>query len=206
VATVEPGSPVFPLPKDKGSRLLRYDLKAAGIPYRDASGRFFDFHSFRCETATLLDVGGVTPRVVQRIMRHSSLDLTGRYTRPRAVDIEAAASMFPSLKPEAGKPESLALTGTDPRPILLPMLPRMLPWRLFMRLTQMKATCYKRVAKIPQAFAWDLLLGVMSKIRFVAAIPITASNLPRSRQSADNPGYVACGRDWPGSGGHRRRE
>jgi len=120
VATIEPGKPVFPLAKDKGSRMIRYDLKAVGIPYRDASGRVFDFHSLRCETATLLDAAGVTPRVVQRIMRHSSLELTGRYTRPRAVDIEAAASMLPSLKPEADAPESLAMTGTDPRPILLP--------------------------------------------------------------------------------------
>jgi len=120
VATIEPGKPVFPLPADKGSRLLRYDLKAAGIPYVDAWGRYFDFHSLRCETATLLDAAGVTPRVVQKIMRHSSLELTGRYTRPRTVDIEAAAGMLPSLKPEGDKPEAMTMTGTDPRPILLP--------------------------------------------------------------------------------------
>jgi hypothetical protein len=46
-------------------------------------------------------------------MRHSTLELTGRYTRPRAVDIEAAASMLPSLKPEGAKPETVAATGTD---------------------------------------------------------------------------------------------
>ena len=53
-------------------------------------------------------------------MRHSTLELTGRYTRPRAVDIEAAAGMLPSLKPEGDKPEAMTMTGTDPRPILLP--------------------------------------------------------------------------------------
>jgi hypothetical protein len=52
-------------------------------------------------------------------MRHSSLELTGRYTRPRAVDIEAAASMLPSLKPEGDRPESLslAMTGIDASPL-----------------------------------------------------------------------------------------
>src|SRR5436190_21101664 len=48
------------------------------------------------------------------MMRHSTLELTGRYTKPRAVDIEAAASMLPSLKPEPDRTRSLAATGTDP--------------------------------------------------------------------------------------------
>src|SRR5262249_4639891 len=83
------------------------------IPYRDAAGLVFDFHSLRCETATLADAAGVSPRIVQKMMRHSTLELTGRYTRPRAVDIEAAASMLPSLKPTGGRPKALAATGTD---------------------------------------------------------------------------------------------
>jgi integrase len=113
VATIEPGKPVFPLPKGKGARLIRRDLKAAGIPYRDSAGLVFDFHSLRCELATLADAAGVSPRVVQKMMRHSSLELTGRYTRPRVVDIEAATAMLPSLKPEHVTPETLAATGTD---------------------------------------------------------------------------------------------
>ena len=49
------------------------------------------------------------------MMRHSTLELTGRYTRPRAVDIENAASMLPSLKPADPSQTShvLAMTGTD---------------------------------------------------------------------------------------------
>jgi len=113
VASIAPHAPVFPLPKGKGAKMLRVDLEAAGIPYRDESGLVFDFHALRCETATLADAAGVTPRVVQKMMRHSSLELTGRYTRPRVVDIEAAASMLPNLKPVENKPESLAATGTD---------------------------------------------------------------------------------------------
>jgi hypothetical protein len=107
--------------------MLRIDLKAAGIPYRDASGLFFDFHSLRCQTATLAYAAGVSPRVVQTIMRHSSLELTGRYTRPRAVDIEAAGAMLSCLTTEADRPESLAATGTHGGPIskdFSPVLPR----------------------------------------------------------------------------------
>ncbi len=121
VATLPDDEPVFPLPRrGRGAEMLRIDLAAAGIPYRDGSGRVFDFHSLRCETATLADQAGVSPRVVQKLMRHSTLELTGRYTRPRAVDIEAAASMLPSLKPTTPKPEAAAMTGTDPGPLSAP--------------------------------------------------------------------------------------
>jgi integrase len=114
VATLAREMPVFPLP-EKGAKMLRVDLEAAGIPYRDASGLYFDFHALRCQCATLADAVGVSPRVVQRLMRHSSLELTGRYTRPRSVDIEAATSMLPKLTPEGNNHESLAATGTDGR-------------------------------------------------------------------------------------------
>ena len=117
VATVEARTPIFPLPVEKGAKMLRVDLEAAGIPYRDGGGLVFDFHSLRCEMATLADAAGVSPRVVQRMMRHSSLELTGRYTRPRAIDIEAATGMMPSLKPVEPETEAEALeaTGTDGR-------------------------------------------------------------------------------------------
>src|SRR5262249_36631822 len=42
-----------------------------------------------------------------------TLELTGRYTRPRAVDIEAATSMLPSLKPTGDRLETVAMTGTN---------------------------------------------------------------------------------------------
>jgi len=112
VSPLSPSPPDFPLP-EKGAEMLRVDLRAAGIPYCDASGLYFDFHALRCQCAPLADAEGVSPRVVQRLMRHSSLELTGRYTRPRSVDIESAASMLPSLKPAENDRETLAATGTD---------------------------------------------------------------------------------------------
>jgi integrase len=113
VATLAPGQAVFPLPSERGARMLRADLAVAGIEYQDASGLFFDFHSLRCEMATLADGVGISPRVVQRLMRLSSDELVNRYTRPRTVDIEAAAGKLPALKPVGDRPEALVATGTD---------------------------------------------------------------------------------------------
>jgi len=96
--------------------MLRADLEAAGIPYRDPSGLVFDFHALRCQTATLADTAGVSTRVVQKMMRHSTLELTGRYTRPRVVDAEAASFLRPTLKPESDESESMVMTGTDANP------------------------------------------------------------------------------------------
>ena len=117
VATIGAGKPIFPLLVEKGAKMLRVDLKAAGIPYVDASGLFFDFHSLRCELATLADAAGVTPRVVQKLCAISPLELTGKYTRPRSIDIEAATAMLPSLKPDGDTPRVLSATGTHGKPI-----------------------------------------------------------------------------------------
>ena len=112
VAGLPPGRPIFPLAPDCGAKMLRPDLERAGIPYVDAGGLVFDFHALRCQCATLADAAGVTPRVVQKLMRHSTLELTGRYTRPRAVDIERAAESLPSLRPDADRPNTSTLTAT----------------------------------------------------------------------------------------------
>jgi hypothetical protein len=66
---------------------------------------------------TLLDQSGVTPRVVQMIMRHSNLELKGRYTKPRVVDIENAASMLPSLKQETSDAIVIATGTTNSKPV-----------------------------------------------------------------------------------------
>ena len=119
VASLPSGEPIFPLAPDCGAKMLRPDLERAGIPYFDAGGLVFDFHALRCQCATLADQAGVTPRVVQKLLRHSTLELTGRYTRPRAVDIKKAAEFLPSLRPDTNHPiaSTLATSGTDGQPI-----------------------------------------------------------------------------------------
>src|SRR5271166_6166865 len=115
VANLPAGKPIFPLTPDCGAKMLRPDLERAGIPYVDAGGLVFDFHALRCQMATLADAAGVTPRVVQKLMRHSTLELTGRYTRPRVVDLNNAAESLPSLRPDFDHPytSALAPTGTE---------------------------------------------------------------------------------------------
>jgi len=116
-AGLEPGDPIFPLPPGEGAEMLRVDLEAALVPYRDDAGRVFDFHALRCQCATLADAAGASPRVVQRLMRHSSLDMTNRYTRPRMHDLEGAVDSLPSLRPEIPDREAGAANGTHGRPI-----------------------------------------------------------------------------------------
>lgn len=59
--------------------MIRADLKDAGIEYRDAAGRDVDFHSLRHTCGTNLALANVHPRVAQKIMRHSSIELTMKY-------------------------------------------------------------------------------------------------------------------------------
>ncbi len=116
ISSIDPEAPVFPLPA-KGAAMLRVDLDAAGIAYRDDAGQVFDFHALRCQLATEADRAGVSPRVIQRMMRHSTLELSGRYTRPRLHDLEGAAAALPSLAPTTAPPTTEAATGTNGQPI-----------------------------------------------------------------------------------------
>src|SRR5262249_5661901 len=58
------------------AEMLRIDLVAAGIPYRDEDGRVADFHSLRHAYITLLERSGVSPKLAQELARHSDIRLT----------------------------------------------------------------------------------------------------------------------------------
>jgi integrase len=115
VADCPAGQPIFPLRAGKGAVMLRYDLDAAGVPYRDAAGRVFDFHCLRGMMATMGDAAGVPLGVNQRRMRHSTSKLTEKYIRPRSVDIKASANKLPSLTPVEDESTPMKATGTDSR-------------------------------------------------------------------------------------------
>jgi integrase len=91
------GDPVFYVP-EKPNKILRRDLKAAGIPYRDREGHYFDFHSLRVCTDSYLNAAGVAPTVVMAIMRHKkpSLSLV-TYNDPRLADARKALEALPPL-------------------------------------------------------------------------------------------------------------
>jgi integrase len=61
---------------DRTAEMLRVDLEAAGLPYKDDRGHCFDFHSLRHECSTLLIESGVDPKVAQAILGHADIRLT----------------------------------------------------------------------------------------------------------------------------------
>ncbi|MCC6581555.1 MAG: hypothetical protein IT440_14060 [Phycisphaeraceae bacterium] len=64
------------------SAILRDDLTAAGIAYRDDADRKIDFHALRHTRGVwLATYAGATPREIQELMRVSTLGLVDRYCR-----------------------------------------------------------------------------------------------------------------------------
>jgi integrase len=57
----------------KTAEMIKADLDDARIPYTDDAGRFRDFHSLRHSTGSLLVASGTHPKIVQAILRHSSI-------------------------------------------------------------------------------------------------------------------------------------
>jgi integrase len=99
------------------AEMLRIDLSAAGIPYRDAEGRVADFHGLRHSYISLLAANGATPKEAQELARHSDIRLTmNTYTHVRLHDLASAVEALPSLLGAApGEDEvKFRATGTDP--------------------------------------------------------------------------------------------
>ena len=96
------------------AKMVRVDLKAAGIVFRDETGRVFDFHGLRHQFISKLAAGGVHPKVAQVLARHSTITLTmDRYTHLGLLDQTEALEKLPALPSPSGEQESLAATGTD---------------------------------------------------------------------------------------------
>jgi len=103
---------VFPLPY-KGAVMLKADLEAAGIDYRDHAGRHADFHALRHTFITNLARGGVPAKVAQTLARHSTISLTmDRYTHMEVLDQRRALEVLPDLTAPPGV-EVVRATGTD---------------------------------------------------------------------------------------------
>jgi len=98
------------------AEMLRGDLEAAGIPYRDEAGRVADFHALRHSYITLLERAGVSPKVAQELARHSDIRLTMNvYTHARLFDLAGAVEGLPKILPAGpgAEGQALAKTGTD---------------------------------------------------------------------------------------------
>src|SRR5271156_6143351 len=88
---------VFPKGIPRALR-LRKDLERNGIPYRDESGRYADFHALRYTWATVLQRNGVAQRFAMKLMRHSDIKLTSKvYTDEMQLPIYEAIKNLPRL-------------------------------------------------------------------------------------------------------------
>jgi len=77
---------------------LTKDLKVAGIPHQDESGRYVDFHSLRYTWGTFLQRNGVSSRVAMELMRHSDRKLTDKiYTDSSLLPLKEVVSKLPKL-------------------------------------------------------------------------------------------------------------
>ena len=101
------------------SRFIQPDLEQAGIDYRTEDGQA-DFHALRHTYLSRLGRSGVPAKVMQRLARHSSVELTiGRYTHANLFDLGAAVDRLPVLPIGSDSPDeptattSLRATGTD---------------------------------------------------------------------------------------------
>ena len=101
----------------RGAEMLRIDLEAAEILYRDEAGHVFDFHSLRHQFATGLAKSGVHPKKAQELARHSDINLTmNTYTHLSAVDLVETVEAIPNPSELLAQYRQRA-TGTDGRGI-----------------------------------------------------------------------------------------
>ena len=112
-------STIFVVP-DALVKILKRDLKAAGIADKDDRGRVLDVHALRTSFGTLLSAGGVSLRTAQAAMRHSDPKLTANvYTAPRLLDVQSALDALPMLPLDSSpikNRQTMRATGTDGKP------------------------------------------------------------------------------------------
>jgi len=135
IAHLEPAARLWPgtwAEKRRGSKMIQHDLNQAGVPYRTDEGQA-DFHSLRHTYLSRLGRSGASPKAMQRLARHTSVELTiGRYTHASLYDLASAVDGLPAL-PLAGsgaepETEELKATGTDSADAILGnVLPLRLP-------------------------------------------------------------------------------
>ena len=111
LANKHPRTNIFNLPRpEKVVVMLRADLEAAGVQYRDDADRVADFHSLRKSFATLLLRAGVDVRTARDLMRHSTIQMTADVYACRVKGADAdAIERLPDLTPHV----AAVATGTD---------------------------------------------------------------------------------------------
>jgi site-specific recombinase XerC len=85
----------------RAAKMIRHDLAAAGIPYKDRDGRVYDFHALRAQYITDLARSGVGLTHAQKLARHGNPKLTANfYTHLDRKELtDAVAKLPPPLRP-----------------------------------------------------------------------------------------------------------
>jgi integrase len=92
-----PNTRVFAMPVQP-AKIMRIDLKAAGISYKDEAGQFADFHSLRHSFITNLARSGVHPSDAMALARHSTITLTMNfYTHTKRESLRKILNEQPDL-------------------------------------------------------------------------------------------------------------
>jgi len=111
----------------KTVKMMRRDLAAAGIRYRDSAGLVADFHALRHTYISNIVRSGASVKICQDLARHSDPKLTlGVYTHLQLHDKTAALEALPPVNENKPERESRKATGTDD----VALIPTKTPFRL----------------------------------------------------------------------------
>jgi len=107
-----PNAPVFYL-TDKTALMVKFDLRNAGLPYCE-NGLYFDFHSLRHQTASLLAMNPDTSETIrQQAMRHKTPAMTRHYSHAFENQQREAIESLPDLTQPSRESQAAVKTGTD---------------------------------------------------------------------------------------------
>lgn len=95
---IKPNERIFSYSRKSIHRALMIDLKAAGIAKKGDDGRSVDVHSFRRTFGTMLARAGVPLTTTQKLMRHSTPELTAKlYIDVEPIEMAAAVDKLPTF-------------------------------------------------------------------------------------------------------------
>jgi len=93
-------------------KILDKDYAVAGIPKIDDNGLSVDVHCLRHSFATWIGESGISPKSAQRLMRHSDVNLTMRYTHANEDNDVRGLDSLPQVQ-SSYRPVQASVTGTD---------------------------------------------------------------------------------------------
>ncbi|MEO1696673.1 MAG: tyrosine-type recombinase/integrase [Planctomycetota bacterium] len=101
------------IPEGTGSRLIKLDLAAAGIPYVDPAGRYADFHALRHTALTLFGSAGASMDEMLSLARHSDPNVTRGYLHSELASRAAVVERLPDLDSDDDSAAQRSAVGAE---------------------------------------------------------------------------------------------